>query len=121
MSEFRKGGAAARPAFPVSARQEVRGPSRNVGVLVVGQVEVAKPGEGQQDDETADASRPLVDRAVPEGRPVRALVLQREQEREENSVNGNQQGPRWDPDVDECAGDHDRAGMARQVKEPSCV
>ncbi len=86
-----------------------------VGMAVMGEVEIAEPPERQQDQEARDASGPFVDRFRSEGRLVRRLMLQREQEDDGDALDGEERPPDRNASGDQRAKCHDqgRYGPAR--------
>ena len=84
----------------------------------MGEVEIPKPGEGQDQDETADLPDRIAEPALRKGGLMRAFMFQREKEGQKDAVNGQQHPPQGQVRRDQRAGRGDQRQMTRKPGAP---
>ncbi len=90
----------------------------HIGPAVMGKVEVAKPLEGQQQDDPAGPADPVVQSGRGKGGAVGAFMFQREQENQRDALQRQQCPPARQPQRNGRAQSGDQPQMPGQMPQP---
>lgn len=88
---------------------------------MMGQVEISKPLEWQENDQADDLADRFVQASIGERSLVGGLMFQSKQEDQEYAVEREEEGPEGNSDCDQSAGDQDQGKMGHQMQYASPV